>query len=243
MMLPKSKLTTLVCFIALPLVILQLSGCTATPLIAAAKHGDVAMTNKLLNEGAKVDEPNEGKWSATPLYWSLSECKFETAELLLKKGAHVNSTDSYGYSPLHVAASCKKVELSCIEQLLQKGADVNYKSKSNGFTSLHYASSSGSVDVVKLLLDKGADINALDNKGTTSLMLAVKNNSLPIAELLLERGADVNLRDKHKKNAMSYAKGIFTKKKKMIQLLQSADSMSPVNKAALLSTNPGTIKE
>ena len=243
MMLRKSKLTTLVCFIALLLVVLQLTGCTATPLIAAAKHGDVVMTNKLLNEGAKVDEPNEGKWSATPLYWSLSECKFETAELLLKKGANVNSTDSYGYSPLQVAASCKKVELSCIEQLLQKGADVNYKSKSNGFTSLHYATSSGSVDVVKLLLDKGADINALDNKGTTPLMLAVKNNSLPIAKLLLERGADVNLRDKHKKNAMSYAKGIFTKKKKMIQLLQSADNISPVNKAALLSTNPATIKE
>jgi hypothetical protein len=51
-----------------------------------------------------------------------------------------------------------------------------------------------------------------------------------IAKFLLERGADVNWRDMHKKNAMSYAKGLFSKKKKMIQLLQSADSISPVNK-------------
>jgi hypothetical protein len=51
-----------------------------------------------------------------------------------------------------------------------------------------------------------------------------------IAKLLLQNGADVNWRDMKKKNAMSYAKTIFKKKKKMIQLLESADSIKPVNK-------------
>ena len=231
MMLPKSKLTKLVGLIALPLVILQLTSCaTMTPLTAAAKQGDVAMINKLLNEGAKIDEPNSGKWSATPLYWSLFDCKFEAAELLLKKGANVNSTDSFGSAPLYVAACCENVDLSLIEHLIQKGADINYGNKSDGLTSLHYSISCGSVDVAILLIEKGANVNALTNDGTSPLILAAKNDSVFIAKFLLERGADVDWRDFHKKNAMSYAKGIFTKKKKMIQLLQSADSISPVNK-------------
>src|SRR5208283_1998490 len=87
MILPKSKLIKLVGLIALPLVIIQLTSCAhMTPLTAAAKEGDVATIKELLNKGAKIDEPNSGKWSATPLYWSLFNCKFETAGLLLKKG-------------------------------------------------------------------------------------------------------------------------------------------------------------
>jgi ankyrin repeat protein len=231
MMLSKSKLTKLVGLIALPLVILQLTSCaTMTPLTAAAKRGDVNTIKLLLIRGAKIDEPNSGKWSATPLYWSLFSCKFEAAELLLEKGANVNSTDSFGSSPLHMAVCCKDVDISLIEHLIQKGADVNYKNTSDGLTSLHYAISSGSDDVARLLIEKGADVNALDHDGTTPLILAAKNDSVFIAKLLLEKGADVDWRDMHKKNAMSYAKSIFTKKKKMIQLLQSADSISPVNK-------------
>jgi ankyrin repeat protein len=227
----KSKLTKLAGLIALPLVILQLTSCaTMTPLTAASKQGDVALINKLLNEGAKVDEPNSGKWSATPLYWSLFDCKFEAAELLLKKGANVNLTDSFGSAPLYMAVCCEDADLSLIEHLIQKGADINYRNTSDGFTSLHHAISCGSDDVARLLIEKGANVNALADDGTTPLILAAKNDSVFIAKILLERGANVDWHDFHKKNAMSYAKGIFNKKKKMIQLLQSADSISPVNK-------------
>ena len=227
MMLTKSKLTKLVSLIALPLVILQLTSCaTMTPLTAAAKEGDVATINKLLNEGAKIDEPNSGNWSATPLYWSLTnDCKFEAAELLLKKGANVNSADSFGLAPLHLAVCCENVDLSFIEHLIEKGADVNLKNTSDGWRGLHYAISCGADDMARLLIEKGADVNAIADDGTTPLILAAKIDSVFIAKLLLEKGADVNWRDMHKKNAMSYAKGILGiihKKKKMIQLLESA---------------------
>jgi ankyrin repeat protein len=223
MMLPKPKLTKLVGLIAFPLVILQLISCAhMTPLTAAAKQGDVATIKELLNKGAKVDEPNVGKWSATPLYWSLSNCQYEAAELLLKKGANANSAESFGLAPLHLAVCCKDADLSFIEHLIQKGADVNFKNTSDGWRSIHYAISCGSDDMARLLIEKGANVNAIADDGTTPLILAAKNDSVFIAKLLLEKGADVNWRDMKKKNAMSYAKGIFTKKKKMIQLLESA---------------------
>ena len=224
MMLTKSKLTKLVSLIALPLVILQLTSCdTMTPLTAAAKEGDVALIKELLKKGAKIDEPSPGKWSATPLYWSLTnDCKFESAELLLKKGANANSADSFGLASLHLAVCCENVDISFIEHLIEKGADVNLKNTADGLRSLHYAISCGSDDAARLLIEKGADVNAIADDGTTPLILASKNDSVFIAKLLLEKGADVNWSDAHKKNAMSYAKGLFTKKKKMIQLLESA---------------------
>lgn len=227
MMMFKSKLIKSFGFIAFSLFILQLTGCTKTSLIASARYGDVAMTYKHLNEGAKVDEPNEGVWSATPLFWSLYECKFETAKILLAKGAKATAKDSYGYSALQMASACKNAEPALIEDLIQKGADVHHKSEKDGYTSLHYACLSGTPDVVKVLIDKGADVNAVDKKGTTPLMLAVKSNSIPKVEILLERGADIHLLDKKKKTAKSYVKGLLKKDKKMIELLERAESSRP----------------
>jgi ankyrin repeat protein len=223
MMLPKSKLTKLVGLIALPLVILQLASCAhMTPLTAAAKQGDTSTIKELLNKGVKVDETNSGKWSATPLYWSLSYCEFEAAELLLKKGANANSADSFGLAPLQLAVCCKDVDISLIEHLIEKGADLNYNNTSDGLTSLHYAISCGADEVARLLIEKGANVNALADDGTSPLILAAKNDSVFIAKLLLEKGADVDWSDFKKKNAMSYANGFFNKKKKMIELLESA---------------------
>ena len=223
MMLPKSKLTKLIGLISLPLILLQLTSCaTMTPLTAAAKEGDVAVINKLLNEGAKIDEPNSGEWSATPLYWSLFDCKFEAAGLLLKKGANVNSADSFGLAPLQLAVCCEDVDLSLIEHLIEKGADINYKNPDDGWRSLHYAISCGSDDAARLLIEKGANVNSLADDGTSPLILAAKKDSVFIAKLLLEKGANVDWRDFKKKNAMSYANGLFNKKKQMIQLLESA---------------------
>ena len=227
MMMHKSKLIRFFGFIVLSFVILQLTGCTKTPLIAAVRYGDVSTTYKLLNEGAKVDEPNEGVWSSTPLFWSLYECKFETAKILLAKGAKATAKDSYGYSALNAACTCKNAEPAVIEDLIQKGADVNHKSEKDGYTSLHFACMSGTPDVVKLLIDKGADVNAVDKKGTTPLMLCVKSNSIPKVEILLERGADIHLLDKKKKTAKSYVKGLLKKDKNMTELLERAESSRP----------------
>ncbi len=71
----------------------------------------------------------------------------------------------------------------------------------NGKTLLHYAANRGYPDVVLLLLEKGASINARDDEGGTPLHEAMRYHRDKVARQLIEKGADVNLRDKEGKTA------------------------------------------
>ncbi len=62
-------------------------------------------------------------------------------------------------------------------------------------TPLHVASQNGHLDVIRWLLDRGADVNALEVNGKTPLSLALDEGKIEASRLLLERGADANLRD------------------------------------------------
>jgi len=99
--------------LSLLILLFTITGCattmTMTPLTQAARDGDVVMINKLLNEGAKIDEPNPGSWNAVPLIWSLESCKRDTAKLLLDKGARINVLDSDGMSSLSWALAISTI--------------------------------------------------------------------------------------------------------------------------------------
>jgi ankyrin repeat protein len=65
-----------------------------------------------------------------------------------------------------------------------------------GWTPLHWGASEGSVEIVRLLADAGADLNAVDAQGFTPLHLAVTRNNADVVRLLLDRKADPNIRNK-----------------------------------------------
>ena len=79
------------------------------------------------------------------------------------------------------------------------GVDLNIKQRDSilvsGLTPLHLAVTYGNLDAVKLLLDKGADVNAAEGDEQTALMMACQGDNLEIVKLLVTARADVNVRD------------------------------------------------
>jgi ankyrin repeat protein len=123
---------------------------------------------------------------------------------LLDRGANINGRDDrdfrWGMTPLMCAA--EEGHLRAVRELLRRGAKVNLKDRrcfgeGGGYTALHYAISSEHVPTVDILIEAGADVNAVTQDGTgTPLMQAVSKKSTPIVDLLLKAGADPNVVEK-----------------------------------------------
>lgn len=101
----------------------------------------------------------------------------------LRKGVDVNIKDQSGYSPLHYAA--RRGDLGICQLLLKYSAQVDATTKAGQATPLHRASFMGHSDVVRLLLDHGADPLCLDSDGMTALHKAIEGGHAGTAIILL----------------------------------------------------------
>lgn len=82
-----------------------------------------------------------------------------------------------------------------VDELLRKGTPVNIEDCS-GYTALHYGARNGHNKICKLLLENGANVNALTRSGqATALHRAATQGHVVITEFLLKSGADPNIRD------------------------------------------------
>ena len=104
-------------------------------------------------------------------------------------------------------------------------AEVDVKDYDNGMTPLIYASLRGHENIVKLLLQSGANINIKDNTGSTALMHAASSNAfrhINVAELLLKNGADITAKDNSGNTALDIATWVQGQNTEMVQLLNAA---------------------
>jgi len=93
--------------------------------------------------------------------------------------------------------SVNRGDYTNVKKNIDKGANVNAINLW-GNTALMEASSNGHTEIVKLLIEQGADVNAQPKlNGITALMLASSNGHTEIAKLLIKAGADVNAQSKH----------------------------------------------
>ena len=120
--------------------------------------------------------------------------KFDVvAHLLYNNPDAVNEYADDGFTPLGLACYFGQFEVA--RYLVLKGADVNLPSN-NGFNvfPVHSAAAGNYNDIVRMLIDNGANVNVRQQAGATPLHSAAQNGNLDLLILLLERGAETNVR-------------------------------------------------
>jgi ankyrin repeat protein len=183
----------------------------ATPLSEAAIVGDTAILNDLIEGGADVDAVNaEGQ---TALMAVARTGNIESARVLIARGANVNAKELWrGQTALMWAAAAGLPAMA--KELIAHGEDVNAQSLVNnwerdvtaeprrkymplgGWTPLLFAAREGYLDVAKVLVEAGADLNTPDPDLVSPLVTAIVNGHYDVAAYLVERGADVNVADR-----------------------------------------------
>lgn len=167
---------------------------------AAVKNDDASAVRKLLERGF---DPNTKNPDGLPgLYLALREPSPEVARTLIEwPKTDVDLRNQEDESPLMIAAL--KGDLASAEKLIARDADVN----KTGWTPLHYAATSGHLEIIRLLIERHAYLDAESPNGTTPLMMAARYGSDDAVKLLLEEGADPTLKNQQKMTAADFAQG------------------------------------
>ena len=144
----------------------------------------------------------------SPLQLAIENKNIEIAELLLQNGADPNIKNSNNLTPLMnlCLSTYWDGQFELAQLLLRYGSDVNCVASDafNNGTALMFATSSANIDLVQLLIENGALIDAFDSDGSTALRYAVNQNLYSIAELLLSKGANPNIIFSFNGNTRSY---------------------------------------
>ena len=156
-------------------------------LVTAAKQGDRATVQSLLNGGSK--HAAAGAEGTAALVWAATRNDLEMADLLLRAGANAKAANEFGATPLYAAAAHANPAMT--EKLLAAGADANTPLMS-GETPLMEAARRGNVATVRALLSNHANTNAREsNGGQTALMWALSERQSAVVEELIKGGSDV----------------------------------------------------
>ena len=134
------------------------------------------------------------------LYLALREPSLKAAEAILASPkVDVEARTKEDESPLMLAALKGQREIA--EKLVAKGADVN----KTGWAPLHYAATHGHIEIIRLLLEHHAYIDAESPNGSTPLMMAAGYGTASAVKLLLEEGADPLIANKQGLTAITFA--------------------------------------
>ncbi|XP_058857917.1 protein phosphatase 1 regulatory subunit 12A isoform X2 [Acipenser ruthenus] len=232
-----------------------------TALHQACIDENLEMVEFLVEHGANVNQPDNEGW--TPLHAAAS-CGFtDIAGFLIKKGARVAAVNSEGELPLDVAQE------SAMERLLQaeikkQGVDVELarqeekrlmlqdaqhwvnqgkvtvsRHPKTGATDLHVAAAKGYLEVIKLLLKAGFDVNVKDNDGWSSLHAAAHWGQEEVCRLLGESLCDMQAVNKVGQTAFDVADESLVE---MLEELQKKQSQLRIEKEKQAKLQPALIE-
>lgn len=190
-----------------------------TPIYSAVFKRNIKVVKLLLEAGAWAYQ-QPGFWSIIQL--AMIDQSYDIARLLLETvPASFREPDQT--TPLHLAITLPETPISLVTLLLDKGIPID-AANFERITPLHRAIQFGYVDIVKLLLERGANMHIEDARNTSTLIYAAAGiprtsagvfvrpcdrgttkNMLHIAELLLHRGAKIDTQDVDGRTAMHHA--------------------------------------
>lgn len=165
----------------------------------AVQLDDARTINALIQRGL---DPNiiEGKRGDTGLILGLREdSKKVIAALIQARDINFEVRARNGDTALMIAAY--KGNRNAVLALLEKGAEPNQ----TGWTALHYAAAVGNNDIVKIMLDRSAYIDAESPNKTTPIMMAARAGHILTVKLLLDEGADATLKNDQGMTAIDLA--------------------------------------
>jgi len=167
--------------------------------LSAIKRNDAVTVQTLIMRGVDPKTPDE---TGNPsLFLAIKARAWSVVKVLVNaKGIDLDERNSHDETPLMLAVIQGEVDVA--RQLIEKGADVN----KTGWTPLHYAASKGHLELIHMLLDEDAYIDAESPNGTTPLMMAAGYSDNPMAcKVLLDEGADPSIKNFKNLNAMDFA--------------------------------------
>jgi uncharacterized protein len=200
-----------------------------TPMNLAAMNGNAAILRKLLDAGADPNSATPG--GETALMTAARTGSAEAVTLLLDRGATVNAKDAVrAQTALMWAVTERHPDI--VKLLAARGADVNAQTAitipkgeyvparaggasgsgiirqralpkaDGGMTSLLFAVRDGNTDMVRLLLELGANLEQTSGNHTSPLLIALLNGQVGLATELLEKGANPNAADDYHRAAL-----------------------------------------
>ena len=164
----------------------------ATPLIVAARDGNLYFVKVLLRYGANIEARGTINIDGlvvedcTALWVAAAKGHFDVVRFLIEQNAEVDGRTSSNSTPLRAAAF--DGHLGIVRCLVENGADVNAHNHYNN-TPLMIACCEGHLDVASYLIKHGANINLQDNDGRSCLHQASKRGHVQLVCMLLASGA------------------------------------------------------
>jgi ankyrin repeat protein len=156
-----------------------------TPMMEAVMVGLTSTVERLVAKGAEPIIRNAR--GDTPLHIAVNMDQEDMTKVFLRLGSSIHAKNSLGMTPFRIALQTSP---KMVSTLLTK--DRIAVADDDGFAPLHIAILAGaSIDIVRVIIDQGGRVSAVDAEGRTPLRLAVDQNAWDHAQLLIDKGANI----------------------------------------------------
>ena len=172
--------------------LLDWSSTEGAGISTAAGFGLTSVVHDLISQSFSPVLTARNFHSSTPLHETARKGYVDTAELLIKHGANLLDQNAKKSTPLFMAVAYNQIDM--VKMLLNHDSEQLIVAGWQGWMPLHKAVDSGNRDIVSILVQAGAFIDAQDDKRMTALHLAAKKGNFEIVRMLLAAGATVHIK-------------------------------------------------